>query len=253
MFFRIEKEIGVTTMLRVATHNVCHMGYDPVARTQAFPDGKYRFGYTEDFLERMKENWKNVYASFRADLIGIQEYYYWMDFQHEIESARDLYSSFGYRVTDGDHGLAIATDLPLEPVYEAAFEPVSNRRRQKFYLDLNGQKVAVFNSHPTPRDNADIRRQEYGILLEEFAKEPCFIAFGDYNARTGEEYRVFEEAGYPMVNTGFMTAWSMRTDAYLACDNIIVSPNIRILKTALFDPGYTVSDHQVLYAEIELP
>ena len=35
------------------------------------------------------------------------------------------------------------------------------------------------------------------------------------------------------------------------CDNIVVSPNIRISNVQVFDPGFSLSDHAVLYAELE--
>jgi len=233
--------------LRVATHNVCHMGYNFHDCTQAFPDGKYRFGYEADRVEEMRNRWHEVYGEFSADLIGLQEYFYWVDLAHEYVTKDDVYGRYGYEVADGDMGLAVATRFPLEPVYETDFEPISKRRRQKFYLDLNGKRIAIFNAHPTPRDNAPIRAEEYALLIEEYRKEPCFIAFGDYNARIKEEYQPFRDVPYPMVNTGFGTE-----RRGLHCDNIILSPNIRVTKTELFDRECTLSDHAVLYAELEV-
>lgn len=236
--------------IRVATHNICHTGWNPLDHTELFPDHSYRNGYPEEISGLMKENWKNVYSGFSADLIGLQEYCEWFDLGHTKTTAETVFRPFGYEIVHPGRGLAVATRFALEPVYESDFQPVSNRRRQKFYAEIDGKRVAILNSHPTPRlDGGDVRQAEYRILMEDFAKETYFIAFGDYNARTAEEFRIFEEAGYPMANRGIGTV----RKSGCTCDNIIVSPNIRILKTELFDPDYLLSDHQVLYAEIEIP
>ena len=234
--------------LRVATHNICHMGFNPLDGTQAFQNGKYRFGYEADAVEMMRRNWKEVYSSFSADLIGLQEYYYWFDQAHEIITEQEIFVPAGYQLEDDDMGLALASKYAAQKVYALSFEPVSKRRRQKFYVDVDGRRIAVFNSHPTPKDNREIRKKEYELLIEEYKREECFVAFGDYNAQTADEFEIFSKAGFPMANTGLGTV--IRTGA--TCDNIIVSPNIRIEAVKLYDEKFTLSDHKILYAEITL-
>lgn len=237
------------SVLRVATHNVCHLGYNPLDGTQLFPDGKYRFGYEADTVERMVKNWKAVYSSFTADLVAVQEHFFWMDQAHDIITEKEIYNNFGYEVEDGNMGLAVAAKFPLEKVYELSFEPISERRRQKFYIEVDGKRIAVFNSHPSPKDkNLQLRKKEYALLLEEYKREPYFIACGDYNAATAEEFAMFADAGFPMANTGLGTV--IHTGH--TCDNIIVSPNIQIEQVALYDREFSLSDHMVLYAELSI-
>lgn len=228
-----------------ATHNICHMGYNPQDGTQLFPDGKYRFGYETDMVETMMQNWEKVYSSFSADIIGIQEHYFWIDQRHMHITEKEIFNRFGYEVEDGDMGLAVASKLPLTRVCELSFAPVSKRRWQKFYIEADGKKIAVFNSHPTPKDNREIRRQEYELLLDEFKNEECFIAFGDYNARSIDEFEIFADAGYHMANAGITTTVGGHT-----CDNIIVSSNIEVGDILLFDEGFSLSDHNILLAEL---
>ena len=239
--------------IRVATHNVCHSGFDP-RNGQEMVNGEYRFGYPEEWIGKMRENWKRVYSGFSADLIGLQEYCQWFDLAHTEKTEDVVYRPFGFEVSGGllltaDMCLAVASKIPVELVSESDFQPVSPRHRQKFRANIGGHDVAVINSHPSPKaDRGAIRQEEYRLLLEEFKNEEYFIAFGDYNARTAEEFKIFEEAGYPMANHGIPT---VRVSGS-TCDNIVVSPNIRISNVQVFDPEFSLSDHSVLYAELEI-
>ena len=235
--------------LKVATHNICHMGKNPIDRTELFPDQTYRNGYEADMVSLMKRNWREVQSSCAADLIGIQEFFPWFDLAHTIETAKEVYEPYGYQVSDGGYGLAVASRIPLEKVYEKDFAPASARRRQKFYLDYGGKKIAVFNCHPMPKtENGEIRQREYALLIEDFRKEENFIAFGDFNGRKPVEYEIFMEAGYPIANGGIMSV-----ENGLVCDNIVISPNFRFDRIEVHDRDFTVSDHAMLYAEILIP
>lgn len=250
---RVVPGSGKTKMrIKVATHNVCHSGFNPATGGE-MTKGAYRFGYPEEWIDKMRENWKNVYSGFSADLIGLQEYCEWFDLNHTEKTADVVFKPFGYEVNDGKMGtamrLAVASKHPLELVSETDFAPVSERRRQKFYVTIGGKRIAVFNCHPTPKpDGGEVRLEEYRVLIEDFRKEECFIAFGDYNARTAAEFEIFEQAGFPMANHGIPT---VRVSGS-TCDNIVVSPNIRIVNLQVHDPAFSLSDHAVLYAELEV-
>lgn len=232
--------------LRVATHNICHMGKNPIDRTELFPDHTYRNGYEDDMLDLMKQYWTALESRFSADVMGLQEYCGWFDLKHTMRTAEEVYESFGYQVNDVGTGLTVVSKLPLVHEISSNFEPVSTRRWQKFRLKTDGKEIAIFNTHPHPKD-PEIRQKEYAMLIEEFRKEAYFIAFGDFNGKTVDEYEIFREAGFPTANTGLGT-----TEKGSDCDNIIVSPNIRFDKIEVFDREFTVSDHAVLYAEVEI-
>ncbi len=235
------------TRLFVVTHNICHMGLNPFDRTELFPDRTYRNGYEAHTVETMRRRWQALYSSFSADLIGLQEYFPWFDLAHTCRTEDEVFAPFGYTVSDGGHGLALAAKYPAEPVYETSFAPISERRQQKYRVTVGTRQIAVFNSHPMPR-SPETRQQEYAALIRAFQSEQTFIAFGDYNAVEMEEYACFREAGFPMANSGFIT-----TESRHPCDNIVVSPNIRIEHVEMLDRELTVSDHAPLLAELLIP
>lgn len=236
--------------LTVATHNICHMGKDPIDRSELV-NGAYRNGYDADKVALMRASWEAVYEPLHADLIGIQEYFPWFDNAHTIRTDDVIFHPYGLKRFCGDHGVALASRFELTPVSEGTFEGVSKRYHQKFYLDLDGIRLAVFNTHPTPKVSEEgrrLRRAEYEALIRDFEQEQYFVAFGDYNACTLDEYEPFRAAGYPTANMGIHTVENGNM-----CDNIIVSPNLSIRHIRLCDPAFTLSDHAVLMADICLP
>lgn len=84
-------------ILRVASHNVCHSGFDP-ENGQEMVDGAYRYGYPEDWIGKKRENWKRVYSGFSADIIGLQEYCRWFDLSHTEKTEDVVYRPFGYEI-----------------------------------------------------------------------------------------------------------------------------------------------------------
>lgn len=237
-------------VIRVATHNTCHTGWNPRNHSELFPDLSQRKGYFEENLEEMRKNWETVYSGFFADLIGLQEYCGWFDLSHTKRTDDVVFKPLGFEVMDGNEGIAVATRFPLTPVYEKDFLPTSVRRRQKFYVEIGGKRIAVFNCHPSPKlDQGELRQAEYRMLLRDFREEEWFIAVGDYNARTAAEYELFREAGFPMANNGIPTV--RKTGS--ACDNIIVSPNIRIENVRCYDEDFLLSDHVLFAADLILP
>ncbi|MBQ7246665.1 MAG: endonuclease/exonuclease/phosphatase family protein [Lachnospiraceae bacterium] len=232
--------------ISVASHNICFMGYNPIDKSQHSADGEHRMGYEADMVEPMKERWNKVMSSFSADIIGIQEYCPWFDAAQTEKTEDVVYRPFGYDVIY-DGGISPASKWPMEKVYKRFYEPVSQRVYQKFIVNVDGDPIVIFNTHPTPKDNGGIRKGEYEILLSELKKEERFIAFGDFNARTPDEFIPFLEAGYYLANSGIRTVTNNCT-----CDNIICSSNIRIEKVDLFDRQFSLSDHCVLYAELRI-
>ena len=228
--------------LRVATHNICHMGKNPVDRTELFPDGTYRNGYEADMAGLMREYWEEVYGSFSADFVGTQEYFPWFDLAHAMKTEETVFRPEGYEVHDGGHGLAQLAKRPVEHAAEADFGGISARRWQKFHTEIGGIRIALFNTHPMPKtERAAIRAQEYAFLIEEFRKEPYFLAFGDFNAHDGAEFEPFLRAGFHIANPGLTTV-----EGGPPCDNIIASPNITLSNVALYDVDLRLSDHMVL-------
>ena len=228
--------------LRVATHNICHMGKNPFDRTELFPDGMYRNGYEADMTGPMSAYWNEVYSGFSADFLGTQEYFPWFDLEHSMRTEETVFAPKGYEVYDGGHGLALLHKHPVSRVCEADFGEISARRWQKFYAEAGGIRIALFNTHPMPKaERREIRSREYAFLIREFQKEPYFLAFGDFNAHTADEFDVFRVAGLHLANPGLTTV-----ENGPPCDNIISSPNIRLENVSLYDVDLRLSDHMVL-------
>ena len=233
--------------LRVATHNICHMGKNPADRTELFPDGTYRNGYEADMAGLMKEYWDEVYGCFEADFVGTQEYFPWFDLARTMRTEEAVFAPKGYEVHDGGHGLALISKHPVRIAEEADFGEISARRWQKFYTEIQGIRIAIFNTHPMPKaERRMIRAQEYEFLIREFLKEPYFLAFGDFNAHDGEEFEPFLHAGFHLANPGLCTV-----ETGSPCDNIISSPNIRLTNVTLYDVDLRLSDHMVLACDAE--
>ena len=234
--------------LKVATHNVCHMGLNPIDRSELFPGNTYRNGYPEEILELMKREWAAAYAKLDADFVGLQEFFPWFDLKRTIPSDEQIFAPFGYEVEYGGRNLGFASRLPFRKLYQNTFEPVSLRQKEKFTVDAGGREITVINCHPSPRaDLAAVRQQEYAVLIELFRQEKSFIALGDFNARTEAEYAIFREAGFEMANNGLVTE-----EHGLSNDNIIVSGDIKIVNVETCDKEFVLSDHAILAAELEL-
>ena len=114
--------------------------------------------------------------------------------------------------------------------------------------------MALFNIHPTPKPDAiALRQQEYAAVIREMQKEKSCIVCGDFNAHDVSEFAIFAEAGYVSANTGIATCEYRNTAIRsIPCDNIVVSPDITIRRTDMFDRWLTLSDHAVLWTELVL-
>lgn len=148
----------------------------------------------------------------------------------------------------GDMSLSqqrLFTNIPMEDVTSTRFADVSeNRGYMRAYINVNGKRVAVFNTHIEVHGNPR-QYTQCAELYEEFAKEDYFIALGDFNyeghSKTGSEWPRMAEPlineGYNLCNwtddTGFVDTWfagSTPTSGQACpCDNIITSANIDVL------------------------
>ena len=136
------------------------------------------------------------------------------------------------------------TNVPMSDVTATRFTDVlENRGYMKAYINVNGKRVAVFNTHLEVLGSSQHYTQP-AELYAEFAKEQYFIALGDFNyeghSETGDEWlrmaKPLIDAGYNLCNwtpeTGFVDTWfgGTATGGYdCPCDNIITSANIDIL------------------------
>lgn len=119
----------------------------------------------------------------------------------------------------------------------------------KCYIEVDGKRIAWFNTHFTYRNNAETRERKHKQAKELFEAaelEDYAILTGDFNmfdlSFDSDDYigigKQFADAGYHLANwnedvgfvkTGTVLTYATSLDQFLyASDNIIVSPNITI-------------------------
>lgn len=153
----------------------------------------------------------------------------------------------------------LATKLPISD-YECVLfsqNDFENWDYQKCYITVANKRVAWYNTHLTYRTDAATLARKYSQvqdIITDIQNETAeyFIVTGDFNMYgkvfTGDEYigvgKPFADLGFRLANwnskVGFVRTFTDLTSATSldefrhACDNIIVSPNIRIINT-VFD------------------
>lgn len=162
-----------------------------------------------------------------------------------------------YEINDPDDP---ATDAIMDAVSEK--DPVEPRYIQRSLIDVNGKKVAFYNTHLSYED-MDLRQKQLDTLKETLDKDDAeyIIAVGDFNAdQTTKEFTRFKE-GYQLSNgkDGIWMDTYNGTDDQLgindqmkvdSIDNVIVSKNIEIKDVHML--LNELSDHNPLIVTLEL-
>lgn len=198
---------------------------------------------------------KEIFSKYNADLIGLQEFSKTSSLPSE---ASQSLMGYPYKYISNHYNFnAIASKKALSDVTDTDFTYEDDEKwaYQKGYFPLYGKQIAFFNTHFTWRsDDATIagRGEQALELLEAMNEEEYVIATGDFNVGTLtydstdyiNTFKPFVDAGYKMANftpeTGITKTYTNLSDPQSlddfrsAPDNIIVSPNIDIIRT-VFD------------------
>jgi len=217
--------------------------------------------YVEDSkVETVLAAWKKMLDDNDVDILCGQEWLKHFDRSNKL-TAEDVLFAYKYKYqfsTASYFGKNLVSKFPVTDFTTIAHTKNPSRGYTKAYTEINGRKVCLINAHLSIETNFKTNRQaEYEDLLREMEKEEYVIVFGDFNAYTTSEFKNFTKAGYSVANAGkhgIHYTWThFGTDSSwsnMAIDNIIVSPNIEILKVTC--DRRELSDHNMLVAELRL-
>ena len=137
---------------------------------------------------------------------------------------------------------------PVETVNYQNLKPNAEKRSYlKSYIELNGKRIAVFNTHLDVSDSVNSEGVQYKVLqarelCEIVSKEEYFILIGDFNTTCNSvehadyinQLKPFADAGFHLANCsefGFDITWyatASKDGERYPTDNIITSANITI-------------------------
>lgn len=270
--------------LIVATYNIdAKSKPDVAAQSKQMADNNVQIVGLQEVDNETKRNPYDVAEKFTQDspytavhftnCIGFQGGEYGIAtvsvFPIEEETETKLYSdefagedvaeelAYAYEINDPDDP---ETGKVMDEVTEK--NPVEPRYIQRSLIDVNGKKVAFYNTHLSYED-MDLRQKQLDTLKETLDNDDAeyIIAVGDFNAdQTTKEFTRFKES-YQLSNgkDGIWMDTYNGTDDQLgindqmkvdSIDNVIVSKNIEIKDVRMLQN--TLSDHNPLIVTLEL-
>jgi endonuclease/exonuclease/phosphatase family metal-dependent hydrolase len=132
-------------------------------------------------------------------------------------------------------------------------------------VEIEGKNVCVITLHFDWQDR-DTRVSQIKQVIEFAKKHEYVMIIGDFNPTDfvnavkqsdnltyKEDLDIFRKEGFKVANTdkfGTFTTIVERSPCY-PCDNIVVSPNIKILKVDRIYRDW-MNDHTALWADVEL-
>lgn len=223
-------------------------------------------------VESIKEINKNI-EDIGADIAGLQE----VDNLSKRSGKKDFLGIFkegelrnvsyfplmlkGYGNT---YGIASISKTPftrthafkLPYPYKYEKNSVEKRIIMHSLVTIDGVQIALYNTHLSYEDVAmpdgnDLRAAQMQFILELLNSDPCpyKIVTGDFNVLNFQEFDIFTDNGYKIVNNSqnkFDTYRGSDID-FLAIDNIIYSDNLQLQDCGTNDSDS--SDHNMLYAK----
>jgi len=239
--------------LKVMTYNVGHYNYGT------------EVGLPANIYNEKLINYRRFLGDKNVDIMGIQEYDSNMDSENTIKSDDVLWNYF----FKGNVWTGMQTSLKSKNVM------IDGKRGQlstgKYYCEGYIDGVYAVSVHlSVGTSNTQTRLNEAAEIVNTLLSgKDRYIVFGDFNPEPGEEeelYKVFTDSGAVLSNCGFFGkfyTWSNDRDDFADydnpkgtklyyLDNIIVSPNIKIVNVYPVPGAYSKlsSDHIPLVAEL---
>ena len=233
---------------------------------------------TPETLDAMTSKWRNALNDLGADILCTCEYNTnFMDAQdgHDAVIARDQvfndsifkYAEIGPEVTGSKYmQTAIFTNIPMANK-EIVYYPQYTVKRYYEVVDIYiaGRLVKLVATHldpnygSTPEEKAQSaanREAQMQKLIADFGAYPYVIMCADYNVNMNyiTEYDVFTEAGFSMINHGYLGniitgGWPGESPS-APLDNIIykgfTTNKIDVVNDA------TLSDHMAIFADFTM-
>lgn len=217
-------------------------------------------GVADDKVNEKGIEWRKLIGSIDCDLVLAQEFTKFFDVSKTID-AYDYIWKFKYknffRTDIPWTSSAILSKYVLKDTIEQTFTNGQPRKWIKSYIEINGIKICLINAHLSIQtDYNTARKQEQQELLSLMSGEDYVVLCGDFNAYTTDEFDIFKNNGYKLVNGGdfgWFDTWTNfgQTQASWSnkkIDNIIVSSNIDIQN--VYVDNRDLSDHAPLIAEL---
>lgn len=247
--------------LRVGTFNVGHFnqgmkGGLEIRGKAAYPDNK---AVTGKYVLGQMLGWRKWIGEQSLDIFAMEEWNYYFDQDSTFKATDELLKPYYNQIYFGDQHTwiynGIATNYHLTNV------------RQKYWSDdyyaliadlKIGQTTITFISTHIPWQKKTHAPGMQG-LLQELKKYPYFICCGDMNASDADQL-LFKKAGYNIANGGNM-GWFATAPGDLArkgmvdgpdkhIDQIVTSPNIKIMHVSAPHTGLNDEDHLPILADL---
>ena len=206
---------------------------------------------------------KNYLVDNKIDIIGFQEVNYINDYQKIKSNTINYVKNFptGYYFKP-NYGEMIATKFHIadSKYFNMPDSTPEPRILTRSIFDFNGKKISFYITHlNASNSNIDRNNQVYFILNTLNNDTNKYkILVGDFNFRNKNEFNIFLDNGYKIVN-GKDDKWFSTYKGYdkeiwgnSSLDNIIVSSNIIINNIKMETQYLQKSDHNLLYADILL-
>ena len=250
---------GTPLKLRVATFNVGHFNQGVAGGLEVRGEAVYGKEGKQRYAQMEMLAWRDWISRESLDIIGVQEWNTHFDADSTIHAEEELLKPFYQNVYFGDGHKWIFNGI-------ATNYKLTNLRQQywagEYYaligdLKIGDKIITVMSSHiPWQKE---WHAAALDALLAEMKKYEYLIIFGDFNA-TDEEQLRFRDAGFNIANGGhqgwFGTAWGSLTQSGLRgapdknIDNIMTSPNIKIMNVSAPLTGLNDQDHLPVLADL---
>lgn len=198
----------------------------------------YQSHITEADYETKKMAYRQVFAQYQADIVGICE---WSElFYDSINASEAILSQYAHHYIAPTQryyiGLAFHSIFPLVEMHEIQLTRGYTAYEGVFYI--GGKKVIVCECH-LPWQSKELHDDAQDILLNRYKNEERVLVAGDFNFYESERercYNLWKENGFESANCSYqgniITAYNLVTCSFYL-DNIFVKGG-KILRTQVY-------------------
>lgn len=245
-------------MLRIAGWNIGHFALGT----------SYDTKITHEQYPTMQQKWAESINSINADIFCLCEYnenFVNKSYDNPAITARNSifysfhYAFIGNRPYPSSYNMsAIYSHFPLQNIKTIVYKHTVQPGRHFYYgdLHLNEKTIKVVTTHLDFNQNSDgarFRMEQMQELIDYFSNDPYVIIYADWNVASANEFDMFTEAGWSMVNHGYLgdiPTYPAGNKPLYAIDNIICK-GFDISNINTLNDGY-LSDHVCIYADLTI-
>lgn len=200
------------------------------------------------------EEYRRFAISNRLDIIGLQEV---LETTSELLKVHNL-SNVEYAEAHYNYGNAVQSIFTIDNVeaFELPGSPATRRILMKTSIEFGDEKISVYNTHLDAQVDNSVRLLQLDFIRETMdADENRYkILTGDFNLRDKDHFKLLGDLKSVQGHNGlWYDTWDVNIEPWDngAIDNILVTPNIDIVKVEM-PLDKMGSDHHMLWAEIIL-